>query len=138
MFGLLLVAGPPIVSATDRGNREWLSRLGGGEDLGAHGASVVLVRHRGNEVFAERNQARMDPVFNFSVLMYSHDTFGLGHLTRELPRAIDKAEGYLEALRTMSLATARGGAASPDVNPAPMRHRPTLQRVIFDTTGVEL
>lgn len=39
------------------------------------------------------------------------DTFGLGHLTRELPRAIDKAEGYLEALRTMSLAKARGGAA---------------------------
>ncbi len=82
MFGMLLVAGPPIVSATDRGNREWLSRLGGGEDLDAYDASMVLVRHRGIEVFAERIQARMDPVFEFTVLMYSHDTFGLGHLRR--------------------------------------------------------
>jgi predicted glycosyltransferase len=35
-----------------------------------------------NLVFAERNQAPMDPVLTFSVLMYSHDTFGLGHLRR--------------------------------------------------------
>lgn len=32
------------------------------------------------------------------------DTFGLGHLTRELPRAIDKAEGYFEALRRVTWA----------------------------------
>lgn len=39
------------------------------------------------------------------------DTLGLGHLSRDLSRAIDKAEGYFEALRMVSLAKVRGGAA---------------------------
>lgn len=57
------------------------------------------------------------------------DTLGLGHLSRDLSRAIDRAEGYLEALRVVNIAR---------VSSAPVRRKPSLERVIFDTIGVQL